>query len=218
MKKRSREEDEEQEEEVTGELVWDPNDADAVDDEEKEEKEEGAPSKSKKRKSGDDATAAAPAAPATAAPGSLQAIYGEGAAASVELKPELAHGLKLANVHELVTWVMTDHGANPRWAFVRNKPLVSRVVLLLVPGLDFTRCAASAELMPNMRSALGRGRVALTPGVFQIDGVRLGLHPYWLPSTGCVLVVTLPVSDWLYRHYMDTTLPVVSRCFDCKIT
>jgi RNA exonuclease 1 len=41
---------------------------------------------------------------------------------------------------------------------VRNKPLVSRVVLLLVPGVDFARCAeSSARLMPNVRAALGRG-------------------------------------------------------------
>jgi hypothetical protein len=39
---------------------------------------------------------------------------------------------------------MTDHGANPsRWAFVRNKPLVSRVVMLLAPGIDATRCVLS---------------------------------------------------------------------------
>lgn len=90
-------------------------------------------------------------------PAPADAVYGGDARASVELKPEHALGLKLSSVHELITWVMTDRGANPRWAFVRNKPLVSRVVLLLVPGLDRARCASSAELMPNTRAALGAG-------------------------------------------------------------
>lgn len=88
---------------------------------------------------------------------SLDAIYGEGAAATVQLKPELAHNLKLSSVHELITWVMTDHGRNPRWAFVRHKPLVSKVVMLLAPGIDRERVATSAELMPRVRSAMGQG-------------------------------------------------------------
>ena len=83
--------------------------------------------------------------PLPANPAPADAVYGGDARASVELKPEHALGLKLSSVHELITWVMTDRGANPRWAFVRNKPLVSRVVLLLVPGLDRARCASSAE-------------------------------------------------------------------------
>ena len=95
--------------------------------------------------------------PPPANPAPADAVYGGDARASVELKPEHALGLKLSSVHELITWVMTDRGANPRWAFVRNKPLVSRVVLLLVPGLDRARCASSAELMPNTRAALGVG-------------------------------------------------------------
>ena len=95
--------------------------------------------------------------PLPANPAPADAVYGGDARASVELKPEHALGLKLSSVHELITWVMTDRGANPRWAFVRNKPLVSRVVLLLVPGLDRARCASSAELMPNTRAALGVG-------------------------------------------------------------
>ena len=73
-------------------------------------------------------------------------IYGADARAEVTLKPDGASrgGVRLSALHELVTWVMTDHGANPsRWAFVRNKPLVSRVVMLLAPGIDATRCVLS---------------------------------------------------------------------------
>lgn len=84
------------------------------------------------------------------------AVY-EGARASVTLKPEFAKGLRVADVHELVTWVLTSGGGNPRWAFVRHKPVVRQVVMILAPGLDEARCAAAAELMPNIRRRLGRG-------------------------------------------------------------
>ena len=44
----------------------------------------------------------------TREPSALAQIYGDGASAGVELKPELARGLKLHGVHELVTWTCTD--------------------------------------------------------------------------------------------------------------
>ena len=84
------------------------------------------------------------------------AVY-EGARASVTLKPEFAKGLRAADVHELVTWVLTPDGPNPRWAFVRHKPVVRRVLMILAPGLDEARCASAAELMPNIRAHLGKG-------------------------------------------------------------
>ena len=94
----------------------------------------------------------------TREPSSLRQIYGEGASAAVELKPELARGLKLHGVHQLVTWTCTDGiGMPPRWAFVRNKPLVSCVILVCAPGVDHARAATSAELMPNIKTHLGTG-------------------------------------------------------------
>ena len=80
----------------------------------------------------------------TREPSALARIYGDGASAGVELKPELARGLKLHGVHELVTWTCTDSvGMPPRWAFVRNKPLVSCVVLVCAPGVDHARLSLS---------------------------------------------------------------------------
>ena len=110
-------------------------------------------------------TRTAPTADGLNGGGCLRLVYGEDAAASVALKPEHAPppGLRLTAVHELVTWVMTDtHGQSPRWAFVRHKPLVHRVVMLLVNGLDAARCAGAAELMPNIRRALGGSGVRTT--------------------------------------------------------
>ena len=94
----------------------------------------------------------------TREPSALAQIYGDGASAGVELKPELARGLKLHGVHELVTWTCTDGvGVSPRWAFVRNKPLVSCVVLVCAPGVDHARVATAAELTPNIKKRLGTG-------------------------------------------------------------
>ena len=94
----------------------------------------------------------------TREPSALARIYGDGASAGVELKPELARGLKLHGVHELVTWTCTDGvGMPPRWAFVRNKPLVSCVVLVCAPGVDHARLSTAAELTPNIKKLLGQG-------------------------------------------------------------
>ena len=95
---------------------------------------------------------------ATREPSALAQIYGDGASAGVELKPELARGLKLHGVHELVTWTCTDGvGMPPRWAFVRNKPLVSCVLLVCAPGVDHARASTAAELTPNVKKRLGTG-------------------------------------------------------------
>ena len=90
------------------------------------------------------------------------AIYGEDARAEVKLKQECANSFKLANAHEVVLWTLVPTEAkecvNPRWAFVRNKPLVDRVVVLLAPGLDHKRwCDDGAVSCPNMKRRLGDG-------------------------------------------------------------
>eukprot|EP00887_Chlorella_sp_A99_P005460 scaffold1.g5460.t1 len=81
-------------------------------------------------------------------------IYGEGAAAAIELHPEEGP-IKLADVQNLVLWVLGE-GANPRWCFVKNKPLVRRVVLLAAHGLDRALWdARGAALLPAWRRHLG---------------------------------------------------------------
>ena len=83
-------------------------------------------------------------------------VYGD-AVASVTLKPEFAKTLKVGDVSELVTWVLTPDGGNPAWAFVRHKPKISRIVMVLAPGLCENRCANARELMPNIANFLGKG-------------------------------------------------------------
>ena len=90
------------------------------------------------------------------------AIYGADARAEVQLKRESAHAFKLSHAHELALWTLIREDAkecvNPRWAFVRNKPLVERVVIVLAPGLDYQRwCDDGATTCVQMKKALGDG-------------------------------------------------------------
>ena len=89
-------------------------------------------------------------------PDPLSKVYA-GTHPSVTLKPEMAKTLRVSDVSELVTWVLTPTGSNPRWAFIRNKPMVTKVVMVLAPGLCEHRVANSAELLPNIRNLLGKG-------------------------------------------------------------
>ena len=89
-------------------------------------------------------------------------IYGADARAEVRLKQECANTFKLSHAHELALWTLLPEDANecvnPRWAFVRNKPLIDRVVMLLAPGLDHkTWCDDGAVACPRIKRALGDG-------------------------------------------------------------
>lgn len=90
------------------------------------------------------------------------AIYGADARAEVHLKQESANAFKLAHAHELALWTLLREDAkecvHPRWAFVRNKPLVERVVIVLAPGLDHKRwCDDGATTCRRMKKSLGDG-------------------------------------------------------------
>jgi RNA exonuclease 1 len=90
------------------------------------------------------------------------AIYGADARGEVSLKLECANNFKLSEAHELALWTLLPGEAkecvNPRWAFVRNKPLIDRVVIVLAPGLDHKRwCDEGATTCPRMKSVLRDG-------------------------------------------------------------
>ena len=90
------------------------------------------------------------------------AIYGEDARAEVQLRLECANSFKLAHAHELALWTLLPETANecvnPRWAFVRNKPLIERVVIIMAPGMDHKMwCEDGASACPRLKRALGDG-------------------------------------------------------------
>ena len=95
----------------------------------------------------------------TREPSALTQIYGDGATAGVELKPELARGLKLYGVHELVTWTCTDGvGVSPRWAFVTEQAAgVVRPLSVRARGWITHERPPPRSSRPTSRPRLGTG-------------------------------------------------------------
>lgn len=84
-------------------------------------------------------------------------IYGAGVTSSLELK--LADffvndrsSLKSRDLQQLIGWTIGED-VSPKWVFVKNKPLIKQVVLLVVDGMT------SASLRENEEgSAKTHGR------------------------------------------------------------
>ncbi|KAG0560219.1 hypothetical protein KC19_10G163500 [Ceratodon purpureus] len=94
-------------------------------------------------------------------------VYGAEAKAEVILHPpEKNSRLGARDLQGLVRWVLAD-GENPKWVFVRNKPLVKKVVMLLMPGLDAALYMEHPGFFKNLtrccgapRAIVGAGRMA----------------------------------------------------------
>ncbi|GFR42691.1 hypothetical protein Agub_g3612 [Astrephomene gubernaculifera] len=102
----------------------------------------------------------------------LADVY-KGARPSVEIKGDPSSSsslatsgppIRLADVQGLVLWVLSP-AANlveaPRWAFVKNKPLVAGAVLVLASGLSSALAQEKKHLLPFL-SSLGRAAVVRT--------------------------------------------------------
>ncbi|GJP80783.1 hypothetical protein CLOP_g10984 [Closterium sp. NIES-67] len=88
-------------------------------------------------------------------------VYGPEARAEVVLRPLASRGqdkqpkpLSFIDVQDLILWVLTGE-VNPQWVFLKNKPLVSRVVLLVVPGIDSHTFHSRKDLFPNLHRCFG---------------------------------------------------------------
>ncbi|CAI5973814.1 unnamed protein product [Closterium sp. NIES-64] len=88
-------------------------------------------------------------------------VYGAQARAELELRPPVSKGaeqrakpLSFTDVQDLILWVLTGE-VNPQWVFIKNKPLVSRVVVLLVPGIDAHTFHSHPDLFPNLHRCFG---------------------------------------------------------------
>eukprot|EP00803_Ostreobium_quekettii_P005621 evm.model.scf_2414.1 EVM.evm.TU.scf_2414.1 scf_2414:2576-15092(+) len=87
-------------------------------------------------------------------------VYGAKGEASVEL--QLDRSIRLVDAQNLVLWIL-GNGMKTPWAFVKNKPLVRKIVLLYVSGIDTQMYNEKREWFSNLKSIFSDALSTLVP-------------------------------------------------------